>query len=116
MNRAAGNLTVKNLALLVLLVATAACGGRETSTPPAKTGAYSGPVLAGKAKQGDPRRGASADVGNLMPPYSGQWLDGRPFDLAAERDHVVFLNLWATWCGPCRGEMPYLQALQDQDG
>ena len=74
------------------------------------------PGAAKTAKKLDPRTVAGPEVGNLMPPYTAQWLDGKPFDLAAERDHVVFLNLWATWCGPCRAEMPYLQSLQDQYG
>jgi thiol-disulfide isomerase/thioredoxin len=113
MNGAARKLTVKNLSLLAMLILAAACGGRETSP---STSADSRPLLAKKAKKPDPRTIAGPDVGNLMPRYTAQWLDGKLFDLAAERDHVVFLNLWATWCGPCRAEMPYLQSLQEQYG
>jgi cytochrome c biogenesis protein CcmG, thiol:disulfide interchange protein DsbE len=116
MSAAAGRLTAKNLALLVLLTVALACG-RETSNSALGSGnASSRPFLTKKAKQADPRTVAGPEVGNLMPPYTAQWLDGKPFDLAAERGHVVFLNLWATWCGPCRAEMPYLQSLQDQYG
>ena len=39
------------------------------------------------------------------------WLDGSKFDLASKRDKVVLLNLWATWCGPCRYEIPELQTI-----
>jgi len=41
-------------------------------------------------------------------------LGGQPVDLASFRGRVVLLNLWATWCAPCREEMPELQRLQDR--
>ncbi len=39
-----------------------------------------------------------------------------PHTLADFRDQVVVLNLWATWCAPCREEMPALEALQTELG
>ncbi len=41
-------------------------------------------------------------------------LQGQPVALASQRGHVVFLNFWATWCGPCRAEIPSLKRLVDQ--
>jgi len=41
---------------------------------------------------------------------------GQPTDLAAFRGRVVLLNIWATWCAPCREELPTLDALQAQLG
>ena len=49
-------------------------------------------------------------VGNLAPSLSGETLDGTRFDLATLRGHIVVVNLLATWCAPCRLEMPELNA------
>jgi len=50
------------------------------------------------------------DVGDAAPALKSITLDGQPFDLAALKGKVVVLNLWATWCSPCRMEMPALDA------
>lgn len=54
------------------------------------------------------------DIGATMPEYTAMWLDGSKFDVASKRDKVVLLNIWATWCGPCRIEIPELQRLHDK--
>jgi thiol-disulfide isomerase/thioredoxin len=43
-------------------------------------------------------------------------LDGGTIRLSDLRGQIVFLNFWATWCAPCREEMPALQQLQDEQG
>jgi thiol-disulfide isomerase/thioredoxin len=54
-----------------------------------------------------------ARVGDPAPALSLPVLDGGTHDLVRERGNVVVLNFWATWCGPCRQEMPELQRLAD---
>jgi thiol-disulfide isomerase/thioredoxin len=49
-------------------------------------------------------------------PALGFAQDGRPVDLASFRGRTVLLNLWATWCVPCREEMPALDRLQGLQG
>ena len=41
-------------------------------------------------------------------------LEGRKWSLADLKGKVALINLWATWCGPCRDELPYLQKLREQ--
>lgn len=50
------------------------------------------------------------------PAYEAATLDGAPVTLASLRGEVVLLNVWATWCGPCREEIPYLSDLSRAEG
>jgi thiol-disulfide isomerase/thioredoxin len=43
-----------------------------------------------------------------IPDLSGSTLDGSALTLSSLRGHVVVLNVWASWCGPCREESPLL--------
>jgi cytochrome c-type biogenesis protein len=68
------------------------------------------------AASGGPSVGIS--LGNLAPGFETVTDSGQPVQLADFRGQVVILNFWATWCGPCRVEMPAFetvyQAYKDQ--
>jgi thiol-disulfide isomerase/thioredoxin len=102
---------MKTLAVVLLAAAVSLSGCRKseqavTTTQPAGTSAP-----ATTASESQP---PGTDVGAPMPEYSAMWLDGSKFELASKRDKVVLLNVWATWCGPCRYEIPELQAIHDR--
>lgn len=50
-------------------------------------------------------------VGKPFPSYRVASLSGDTVSVASFKGKVVLLNLWATWCEPCRHETPYLEAL-----
>lgn len=55
-----------------------------------------------------------AEERQQAPEFSGPLLGGGEFDLAAARGNVVVLNVWASWCPPCRSEAPALQAVFEE--
>lgn len=52
-------------------------------------------------------------VGVTAPAFEATTLDGEPASLADYEGKVVLLNIWATWCAPCRVEMPSMQRLYE---
>jgi thiol-disulfide isomerase/thioredoxin len=58
--------------------------------------------------------GGRLDAPYPIEPFTGVDLEGRPISLAAWKGNVVIVNVWATWCAPCRREMPALAALQEK--
>ena len=53
-------------------------------------------------------------AGQDAPDITVTSLDGKPLKIGDLRGKVIFLNFWATWCPPCRQEMPHIQTLWDE--
>jgi thiol-disulfide isomerase/thioredoxin len=79
--------------------------------------AVSAASLAAFLLVGAPARGPN-DLSQRLPLSGVRFQDGQGKELSLEdfRGRVVLLNLWATWCAPCRKEMPALDRLQMQLG
>jgi len=48
------------------------------------------------------------------PPLELNDIDGNPFSLAQEKGRWTFVHFWASWCGPCRREMPAIQRMVEK--
>jgi thiol-disulfide isomerase/thioredoxin len=85
--------------------ATAAAAAAST----APTGAPGAP---GAADAGDGAAGAARPIPDRVPDLALPDLAGQPRSLRAYGGHPLIINFWATWCAPCRREMPLLQRLR----
>ena len=104
-------MTMRWLAAAILACVVLAGCQREAPGPtdPGDPPATPAPVGDEPSAEGE---GDAADEGPpATPSLRVETLDGDQYDLADHRGRWVVLNFWATWCAPCREEMPELSAL-----
>lgn len=63
-----------------------------------------------------PKRAAAGELGSSLPEFSVKDLHGNQILSSAMRGKVVLIDFWATWCQPCKKEMPGYQKLADEYG
>ena len=96
--------------------ASAAGGHGDTASDAAEPGVKTLMQLVAEAARGE--------VAGMLPPARPQSVadlsfngpDGKPTTLGAFAGRIALVNLWATWCAPCRAEMPALDTLQEKMG
>jgi thiol-disulfide isomerase/thioredoxin len=62
-------------------------------------------------KDSGPQNSGEVKIGGVAPAFSLKSLDGKTVTSDLLKGHVVVLNFWATWCAPCRKEIPELKEL-----
>ncbi|MBN2225338.1 MAG: TlpA family protein disulfide reductase [Deltaproteobacteria bacterium] len=89
MNKIRKALSVSAVIFLVVLFVVISCGRQETPS----------------------EAGTKAAMGAVAPDFVLKSVDGKDVRLSDYRGRVVLLNFWATWCPPCRSEMPSIESL-----
>ncbi|MEO6983508.1 MAG: TlpA disulfide reductase family protein [Edaphobacter sp.] len=74
-------------------------------------------LVPGQAAQEDQSEGEEPQLrGKKAPAFSLMTLDGKKVSLSDYKGRAVLVNFWATWCGPCKVEMPWFEEFRKQYG
>jgi len=104
------------LAAAALLYVTIGSGGKETAEAKACAANAAQRAAVDRAAKGEVAALAIAKESKPVTPLAFSGPDGQPETLDAFRGRVVLLNLWATWCVPCRQEIPEFNKMQAELG
>ena len=109
-------MNLRKLCLTLLLTLTLLLAGCQSGNNAGNTGA------ANDNSSNENTAGDTADVsgpiakGDAYRDFTATLTDGSEFTLSDHEGKVILLNFWATWCGPCVGEMPAFEKLQETYG
>jgi len=92
-------LTKRLLFLTLAVVGLVGCKQHPAGPPPPRAAVF-----------------AAGEIGSRLPEFSVKDLQGREISSADLRGKVVLIDFWATWCQPCKKEMPGYQKLVDRYG
>ena len=98
--------------LVALTLLLAACGGSTTDRVGSAGSGSRGRDLGGQATSTGLTQWDPADRARL-PKLAGRTLGGGRLDVSRWRGHVVVVNTWGSWCGPCREEAPDLRRVSE---
>ncbi|MFH1877689.1 MAG: redoxin domain-containing protein [Candidatus Omnitrophota bacterium] len=60
------------------------------------------------------QQSSAVNAASMAPKFSLKDMDGKTFDLSDTKGKVVIVDFWATWCPPCRMEIPHFQSLYEE--
>lgn len=105
---------MKRYLLLVFGLALGACGG--AGTPSLSTPGAPATIAVASQILKDAGQSVIPNVGEAAPDFAFTMADGVTYKLSELHGKKVLLNFWATWCGPCRSEMPDIQKAIGESG